>query len=513
MKSVLVFPDGKEISSGVGKNPAIKSLSFSRTAVADADFFYGSACASIVEFTLMDKTGEFIITPGDSFNYYEEADDGSRKKIGLFSVSTVKKASPYSLAVTAADNMTELDKDLSTWLTELDVWPYTMNQLLAMTAEACGISVADGTELINGEHTVPRFIMPLTGRKMVQWICQANACFALMNENGVLTFRTLQERGDLTAAIKKVTVSDFSTAPISRVVVKQSQNDVGVFWPKVEGESYEILRNPLLATFSQETLLPVVQKIAEKVVGLTYTPSTIVAWDPAAEYAAGDVFAFKQGKTEYKTIVFSEKRAGSTVTLKSTGNSSRTAYTAVYGQDPVEVIQGRVAEIKVDLEGVSASLGETIIAVDSVRQSTSEVKQTASGLQLRVESTEKTVEGMTGRVASLETDSSSMELSIVSIRSQVEEKADTDAVEEFTKKFRFDENGLTISNSATGMGIGISEEQVAFTGGKNPTTVITPSEMETTNLKVGQRLDLGNFSLIPRTNGNLSMRWTGGLDV
>lgn len=81
---------------------------------------------------------------------------------------------------------------------------------------------------------------------------------------------------------------------------------------------------------------------------------------------------------------------------------------------------------------------------------------------------------------------------------------------DITKHFRFGADGLTISNSATGMGIGISEQRVIFTGGQDPTTVITPNAMETTNLTVGIRLDLGSFSWIPRTNNNLSLRWMGG---
>ena len=81
---------------------------------------------------------------------------------------------------------------------------------------------------------------------------------------------------------------------------------------------------------------------------------------------------------------------------------------------------------------------------------------------------------------------------------------------DITEHFRFAEDGLTITNSGTGMGINVSEKQVAFTGGVDPTTVITPNAMETTNLQVGVRLDVGGFSLIPRTNKNLSLRWTGG---
>ena len=103
-----------------------------------------------------------------------------------------------------------------------------------------------------------------------------------------------------------------------------------------------------------------------------------------------------------------------------------------------------------------------------------------------------------------------LDIAVTNLRKNLEGKADQEQVTELTEHFRFAENGLTISNSATGMGINVSEKKVAFTGGKDPTTVITPNAMETTNLTVGVRLDLGDFSLIPRTSGNLSLRYTGG---
>jgi len=75
--------------------------------------------------------------------------------------------------------------------------------------------------------------------------------------------------------------------------------------------------------------------------------------------------------------------------------------------------------------------------------------------------------------------------------------------------FRFGAEGLTISDTATGMGLAVSQSQVAFTGGADPTTVITPNAMVTTNLSVDNRLTLGTFTLLPRTNGNLSLRYIG----
>ena len=94
------------------------------------------------------------------------------------------------------------------------------------------------------------------------------------------------------------------------------------------------------------------------------------------------------------------------------------------------------------------------------------------------------------------------------LRLTADGKADKEQVEELTEHFRFGSDGLTISNSVTGMGIGISEQQVAFHGGDSPTTVITPNAMQTTNLHIDTRLDIGGFSLLPRSNHNLSLRYT-----
>ena len=128
-------------------------------------------------------------------------------------------------------------------------------------------------------------------------------------------------------------------------------------------------------------------------------------------------------------------------------------------------------------------------------------------ISAKVGEVEETVESVREQSASVELKTDSLNLSIQKLQ---KEKADQADVQEMTERFHFSESGLTISNSATGMGINVSENQVEFTGGSDPATVITPTEMQTTNLRVGERLDLGNFALLPRTNGNLSMRWTGG---
>lgn len=138
------------------------------------------------------------------------------------------------------------------------------------------------------------------------------------------------------------------------------------------------------------------------------------------------------------------------------------------------------------------------------------IQQTTVDIVSRVIATEENVDALDIRTTVVEQKAEGLDIAVVDMRKSIDTKADREVVQEFSEHFHFGPDGLTISNSATGMGIGVSEKRVAFTGGaQEPTTTITPTEMETTNLRVGRRLDLGNFALLPRTNGNLSMRWTG----
>ena len=126
------------------------------------------------------------------------------------------------------------------------------------------------------------------------------------------------------------------------------------------------------------------------------------------------------------------------------------------------------------------------------------------------ETAEEAMEAVQTTATAMALRADGLDVSVTKIREEVGTKAEKTQLDEITEHFRFADDGMTITNSGTGMGIGVSEKRVIFTGGDDPTTVITPNAMETTNLSIGVRLDVGAFSLIPRSNKNLSLRWVGG---
>ena len=175
---------------------------------------------------------------------------------------------------------------------------------------------------------------------------------------------------------------------------------------------------------------------------------------------------------------------------------------------------GRVTELQLGLQAVSSRMAEFSQAAAEISSLSQDVDHiTAQVALLRTDETtlgkdletlEKTAERS---FAELSLRSDGLEVTVGKMEQTLDGKADARELEALTEHFRFDDEGLTITDSRTGMGITVSEDAVLFTGG-SATTRITPVGMTTTDLQVENRLEMGNFAFLPRTSGNLSLRWT-----
>lgn len=192
---------------------------------------------------------------------------------------------------------------------------------------------------------------------------------------------------------------------------------------------------------------------------------------------------------------------------------------ATDAQTAAEKANENTEVVKTEVIRLDEQIKLTAERVDGVESQTSVLSLSASGILGRVEQTEQQLltkadaselETVSRSLTEVEQTASDLKISVQTLSGTVAGKADQEALTEVTEHFRFASDGMTISNTATGMGINVSEQQVAFIGGQDPTTIIRPNDMETTNLQVKTQMDLGGFSFIPRSNQNLSLRWTGG---
>lgn len=187
LKTIIVLPDGTEISSGVSTGNAIQSCTYTECVNSSTELTLGSVCAAMVEIKLITPEGGLQIGAGDELTVYK--DDGSiRRKLGVFIAEKPERPSAHTMKLVAYDRITRLDRDLSEWVAALTEWPYSLYELAFMVCDTCDLELVN-TEIPNGSYMVQRFSAEgITGRQLMQWIGQASGRFCRATADGKVEF-------------------------------------------------------------------------------------------------------------------------------------------------------------------------------------------------------------------------------------------------------------------------------------------------------------------------------------
>ena len=567
-RTLIVLPDGTELFSGVGTVNAIQSATITQCVNGTQELTLGSACANMLEAKLITPNGGLTVGAGDELRVYRVDDGGDRSQIGLFTTEKPVRPSANTYCITAYDRVSWLDRDLSQWLGTLTGWPYSLYCLAQMVCAACGLELVN-EEIPNGNYPVQKFSAEgITGRQLMQWIGQAAGRFCRATPDGQIEFAWYQPvetvvigpkqlqaatisydgEGNLSILSDRITVTDdgdgnvtvdsdilqvwddgdgsicvefrddpaqlycyqgsvsqedYTVAPIEKVQIRHSDEDVGTVYPEdaAQANTYIITGNYLLTAATPETLLPIARSLYEQLKDVSYRPCKVVIPACTDIHAGSIVQITDRNGHRFTAYVMTKTTVGQRDTLECTGSPRRDNAVAANNRR-YQALSGKVLNLRTDVDGIRAenadaqgNLSRLMLNLESITARVEQVESENGNLQRSVTSVEQTAKGLT--------------VSVSDIHEALGDKADTASVREITEHFIFGADGMTIKNSATGMGIGVSEQRVVFTGGEDPTTEIYPDRMRTTDLKVRKQLDVGGFSLIPRTNGNLSLRYTG----
>lgn len=496
--TLIVLPDGTEIFSGPGGGPKVQNSTIKKMVNDGQELNIGSCCSARFECTLLNPGGELSIAAGDEITVYRvdttqpmalandvttEVDsngvfhvyvsgaevapvidaagdlrypgvdailvDGNltfttanaaRTMVGRFTLEEPTRPTPNSYRITAYDRVSRLDKDLTDWLLSLDEWPYTVEQMAGMVCHECGVGIAAET-LLNGSYQIQRFAgQGITGRKIMQWIGQISATFCRATPEGAIEFAWYKQSGHILrpADVFSMKLADFQTAPIDRVQIQLTQDDIGVIWPDAEGVTYSVTGNYLLTTTDPAALETVAGNIFNAIRNDTYTPGTItMIHNP--DIKPGDIVEVRDrnGKTA-SLYVMAKTIKGQRDTLECTGSISRDSSTVVH-EESFKAVNSKIFELRKDITGLSARAVETETRIDDNRAYTderiTEVTITAEGLASSVSDMRETVEGVETRMSGIEQTAEAISLRVGSI--------EDNGVDKVTTGF-----GLTIDESA-----------------------------------------------------------------
>lgn len=518
-KDRLLFPDGREL-------PDLVNLTYRCDISLREEALPGAVADTTLEATVL-AAGD-PVAPGTALDYYR-----GQTLMGRFYCQTPEWVGPGQFSVTASDAMCRFDREIGPWLEQFP-WPTTLQGLLEALCDHCGIPMEAGLTLPGGDLAVEGFPqVQLTGRQLLGYIGQGAGRYFRVSPEGFLRAQWYAEeavtlggdvtllqlsdsilgekfqrlfalRGAVPYQLGKLRCRNFDTAPVERVLIREREADLGTAFPAelTDANTWIIQGNPLLVARQGTDLALTAKRLQLQLANHSHRPFScdlIPGW----RVDAGSRVAFRDagGVLRYGLVTRMQLKNGCCA-LSGTGSPSLSGLLSPH-RLRVEDLLGRVLTLERSAQGlaarhsdISGALAELLLRFDGITTRVTELLTDAEG------------HATVTQLSQLEQRADSLELVFTRLQEDLEGKADGEDLEKITQRFLFDEDGLTISNSATGMGIGISQDRVVFTGGQDPATRITPTAMETTDLVVENRLDLGGFTLLPRTNGNLSLRWT-----
>ena len=368
VKNILVLDDGTEIAAGtVGQN-AILSLTCTETVSKTTDLCPGAACSNKLEITIWVEPGtDLPITSGTRLTHYRET-SGQRTLAGTYWAVKPTSQTRNTYKIYAYDAVSLLDGVQSTWLRSIqDQFPMTLWKFAGLVAQRCGVTIANNSLPRNGTYLVQAFYADnLTGRQLLAWVAEASCTFLRATSDGKIEFAwytnysTSQSIGPTVYIRDGLSHDKFQTAPVAKVQIRQSDDDVGVLYPSDESGSNALViqGNLLLTSATAEALKPVAQAIFETMQGVTYTPLKVTVPADFPLPAPGNIVSVTDARGNVlSSYIMTRKISGQQVTLESTGNATRDG-TAAVNEQSYKNLTGKMLEIKTSVDGLEVKASD-----------------------------------------------------------------------------------------------------------------------------------------------------------
>lgn len=368
VKNILVLDDGTEIAAGtVGQN-AILSLTCTETVSKTTDLCPGAACSNKLEITIWVEPGtDLPITSGTRLTHYRET-SGHRTLAGTYWAVKPTSQTRNTYKVYAYDAVSRLDSVQSTWLRSIqDQFPMTLWKFAGLVAQRCGVTIANNSLPRNGTYLVQAFYADnLTGRQLLAWVAEASCTFLRATPDGKIEFAWYTDYNALQSIGPTVYIRDglshdkFQTAPVVKVQIRQSDDDVGVLYPSDESGSNALViqGNLLLTSATADALKPVAQAIFETMQGVTYTPLKVTVPADFPLPAPGNIVSVTDARGNVlSSYIMNRTISGQQVTLESTGNATRDG-TAAVNEQSYKNLTGKMLEIKTSVDGLEVKASD-----------------------------------------------------------------------------------------------------------------------------------------------------------
>ena len=393
--------------------------------------------------------------------------------------------------------------------------PCSVSDALGYISTQTGLSiVASAEDFPNLEVELSKtFSLTTTYREAIMYIAEAIGAYANMGREGEVRLGKLfGESTDLGGVVfnedylYSVEAQESTVKPYQYINIKANADDVGVT-REVEGVSteckYDILDNPLTYGHPEDFL----EGLVEPLSSAEFHPSK-VSFHGRPDIDLGDVLTYVYRGLNYSLPVCShvfEYGGGFKTTIESIGSDTLETSSVDSG------IKSKITVLRQNLNTLIRDLSQTQSQITDINNGITQVStllQTASSLQAQISK----LEGDMEQLSTLTQTTEGLKLQIESVRQGV---TDTSNIANSNQSlllsyFDFQADGLVIGVNSSNIKLKLINDRIQFL--KDDATEVayfSEGQLYVSDAHFLRSLIVGNFELIPRKNGNLSLRYRG----
>lgn len=400
-----------------GRNVQQGSIEIVESLCSGDDFDLSAVEKGEIQFTLINFTENIKDIQGASLTATQTV-AGEDVPLGVYTITNAQYSGEYLLDVTAHDNLTLLDRDITDWWNNTVTFPITHRNLLIGLCNYCGVQYDIPAAYTNSTLSIEKAFSSesVKGLDLLGWLQEVSASFYRCDRNGVLVARTIRtnnlvprvglyphtglypgsERTDAgTGADQRYTVShivsdleiaDYMTKHIDKLQISSTNDDIGV----IVGDgtnTYRIVANPLLYAIDTATLESVASNIYRVVRGINYRPfKAKLKGLPYLE--TGDVIQLTTLKgIKILEPILKRTMSGSGLAydlFENIGKEKRVTVSAV--NKTYKVLNMRSHELINTVDELRSTVTEAVAVVegmaDTVETHTTEIAQNANSINL-----------------------------------------------------------------------------------------------------------------------------------
>lgn len=395
-KSFTISFPGLSIADIENDRLISESMQLSEALFSGNNWTFGSCEAATLEFECVNVTEDIT---GKTIAVVQHVGDYTMPYGTFIIESAVKQNDKRRKKVTAYDLMIKFDVDVADWYNGL-TFPLTMKAFRDSLFAHLDLP-QESKVLINDDLIVEKTISPsqLSGRDVIQAICEINGCFGHFNRYSTFTYVVLSNVGlypaedlypeeDLfpseaagrlrTALYKSCDYEEYIVEAITGLQIRQEQNDIGVI-VGTEENLYAIQGNFLVYGKEEDTLQPIAERILDQVKNYFYRPhKTVTKGFPYEEI--GDALQLHTSTDVIETFIIKRTLKG-ILALQDTYSASGDQYL----QDKSDSLKSQIEQLKGKSNVLERSITETKSTITDLEQQTqSQIKQTSDAITAEV---------------------------------------------------------------------------------------------------------------------------------